>query len=249
MIIDYLPGFFQGITRVLISYPFDYVKTYLQMNKCTSIRSCLALHGISGLYRGATIPLVTVPLDRALQYRLYEQFNKKMNPFSSAFVCGAISAVINLPVSSLSNNYILEEKNVSFLRYLRQLRKTKTVAFLFYGFKPELARSIVSTTIFLGVYGNMREIYGNSKTQCVINSVTASVALWTVAYPLDTLKVAQQTEGNPKIREILRSRVQSYGYLNLWRGILPVYARTIPSSATGMLVYEKTKELVEKIKN
>ena len=31
-ILDYLPGFFQGITRVLISYPLDYFRIFKQTN-------------------------------------------------------------------------------------------------------------------------------------------------------------------------------------------------------------------------
>lgn len=219
------------------------------MNKTTSIKHFVASHTLSSVYRGSLIPLATVPFDRAIQYRIYELLNEKMNPFGSAIVCGSVSAIFNLPFSLLSNNYILDEKQKSVHQYCLSLVKSKNPSFLLSGIKPELARSLLSTTIFLGVYGNMRQNYGNSNTQCVINSVTASVALWTVTYPLDTLKVSQQTDGNKNVVEIIRTRIKLHGVFNMWRGILPVLVRTIPSSAFGMLAYEKTKNLVEKIKN
>ena len=35
---DLIPGFLQGITRVLISQPFDNVRLHLQTNKVETIR-------------------------------------------------------------------------------------------------------------------------------------------------------------------------------------------------------------------
>jgi hypothetical protein len=194
------------------------------------------------------IPLATVPLDRALQYRLFEYFNAKMNPVGSGIICGAISSAINLPLSSISNNYILNERETSVSKYVRNMCKTKDFAFFLNGYKPELMRSVLSTTIYLGVYGNMRNRFGNSKKQCVANSVVAGITLWTFAYPFDTLKVEQQTNKNVSMRCILQERIQTHGFFNLWRGIMPVYARTLPSASIGMLVYETSKRYIDSVK-
>lgn len=244
---DFVPGFLQGTTRVLISYPFDYLKTHLQMNKC-SLKTFVSTHSLQSMYRGVALPLATVPIDRALQYRIFEYCNSKMNPFGSGIVCGAISSLINLPFSAISNNYILAEKETSMRKYIQTLYRANNSAFFLNGCKPELMRSLVSTTIYLGVYGNMRNKFGNSKSQCVINSVTAGITLWTVAYPLDTLKVEQQTNKNLSMFTIVRQRTLNYGFLNLWRGISAVYARTLPSSTLGMLVYESSKKYIENLK-
>lgn len=241
---DFIPGFAQGTVRVLISYPFDYLKTHLQMNKTPSIKEFVKNNSIKSVYRGASLSLMTIPVERAIQYKLYETFNKKMNPFGSGIICGAISSCISLPMNSVINNYILNEKEKNLREYLKNTVKTNSVKSYFYGYKPELMRSTLSTTIYLGVYGNMRNRFGNDGLQCAINSSVAGVSLWTFAYPFETLKIEQQTNGNLAMIDVVKTRVNEKGVFNMWRGILPVYVRTLPSSVAGMLVYEKMRELL-----
>ena len=60
---EYIPGFLQGLTRVCISYPFDYVRIFLQINNKDNISTILKSNN---LYRGLYIPLLSVPIDRLL---------------------------------------------------------------------------------------------------------------------------------------------------------------------------------------
>lgn len=239
---DFIPGFLQGVTRVLVSYPFDYLKTHLQMNKVESATKFLKANTVKSMYRGIAIPLTTIPIDRAIQYRMYEYMNGNMNPFYSGMLCGCISSIYNLPFSYLSNNYVLDTHSKNLSKYIRSLNFGE----IYSGYKPELLRSAISTTIYLGVYGNMRKQFGNSDFQCMVNSVTAGISLWTVVYPLDTLKIEQQ-RNNDYLTNILKRRIEKMGVLNMWKGIGPVYFRTIPSSVTGMLVYEKSKSYINAI--
>ena len=95
-IMDFIPGYLQGITRVFISHPFDYVRIYLQTNKSSSITDFFKNHSYKNLYRGIGIPLITVPIDRAIQFKCYEYLNRNYNPFISGAVCGLISSLFVL---------------------------------------------------------------------------------------------------------------------------------------------------------
>jgi hypothetical protein len=238
---DLIPGFIQGITRVSISYPFDYIKTHLQMNKSNSIKEFIKKNSIKNMYRGISIPLCIIPIDRAIQFKIYENLNKSINPFYSGLICGITSSCINLPLNTISNNYILNEKETNLKRYIHKTFYNKNLKFFFYGYKPELIRSMLSTSIYLGMYGNLRNKYGNSNKQCIINSSISGISLWTIVYPFETLKIEQQTNNNEKITKIINRRVNNFGILNLWKGILPIYIRILPSSILGMLAYENAR--------
>ena len=60
---------------------------------------------------------------------------------------------------------------------------------------------------------------------------------------IETIKVEQQIKNNT-IGTILKHRITTYGVFNLWKGITPVYVRTIPSSICGMVMYEYTKKII-----
>ncbi len=243
---DFIPGYLQGTTRVLISHPFDYVRIYLQTNESKSIKDFFKNHSYKNLYRGISIPLLIVPIDRSIQFKSYELLNKYYNPFLSGALCGLISSLFNLPSNFLCNNYILNEKKNKLTDYIsEEILKKKDFKKLLYGYKPEILRSIIGSCIYLGVYGSMRNKFGSSDTQSVINSIVSGLSVWTVTYPLETLKVEQQTNNNKNLKTIIIDRINKYGILNLWKGILPVYARTLPSSIVGMLVYEKTRKILK----
>ena len=240
---DYLPGFCQGISRVLVSYPFDYVRLYLQTNNSKSFSDFFKKNKLTSLYRGVGVPLTTVPIDRAIQFKIYEQLNNyNLSPFISGSICGAISVFFTLPSSFICNNYVLNKKEQDLIKFTRTIFKNPTQ--LYNGFKPELLRSVLGTSIYLGSYGKMREYYGNDLHQSVINGAVAGWSVWTITYPIETIKVEQQLH-NRTISHILKERVSNFGILNLWKGISSVYIRTIPSSIIGMVVYEEVKKLTE----
>jgi len=239
---DFIPGYLQGTTRVLISHPFDYVRLYLQTNQSSSIKDFFKNHSYKNLYRGVSIPLLIVPIDRAIQFKSYEFLNKHYNPFISGALCGVISSIFSLPSNFLCNNYILKETKTNLIYFIKEeFRKQKDIKKLIYGYKPELIRSILGTSIYLGVYGNMRKAFGLDSFQSVINSMVAGLSVWTITYPLETLKVEQQVNKNKSLISIYNDRIKKFGILNLWKGILPIYVRTIPSSIIGMVVYEKVE--------
>ena len=79
-----LPGLFQGLTRVLISYPADVVKVQMQKQWFTTTKETvkdIIKNDIRKFYRGSSISFVTIGLERSLQYYYLEKINKKYNPY------------------------------------------------------------------------------------------------------------------------------------------------------------------------
>lgn len=237
---DLIPGFLQGLTRVVVSYPFDYVRLYFQSNYTSSYYEFFKNNNIKSLYRGCSILLFSVPIERSIQFKIYETLNQyKINPYLSGLLCGSISPIFNLPINHISNNYILSN-NKSVNIFIDKIK----IKNLYNGFKPELIRSTLASCIYLGTYGQLRHKFGNDINQTVINSVISGMTVWTITYPFDTLKLEQQLS-NKNLIDCFNNRIKQYNILNLWKGILPIYIRTIPSSIIGMIVYEHTKNYIE----
>ena len=241
---DFIPGYFQGITRVIISYPFDYVRLFLQTNNLHSYKDFFNKHSLFSLYRGVSLSLFAIPIDRAIQFRNYEYLNSKnINPFISGAICGVISPIYMLPFNYITNKYILDYKKNNITIFIKNIDPKK----LYNGFKPELFRNLIGSSVYMGTYGWIRNNFPNDIKYNILNGAISGITVWTVTYPLDTLKVEQQLN-NKNVYDILYTRTKTYGILNLWKGILPIYIKTLPSSIGGILVYEQVRKLLDETK-
>lgn len=244
---DLLPGYIQGLTRVMISYPFDYIRTNIQAKNISIGQYIKSLPSYKLLYSGVTIPLVTVPIDRAISFKLYESLmEKNVSPYVAGGICGVTSSFINQPFNYVVNNYITRSTINNPYTHANGLftyvRNNLNARDLFIGFRTELIKSILASGIYLGVYGHIRSEYGTDKWITIANAALSSIVLWTVIYPLETIKVLQQTKQEQSILKILKA--EQFNITGLWRGIGIMYVRNIPSSVIGMLVYEQVKQLI-----
>ena len=244
---EFIPGFCQGITRVLISYPFDYIRTNIQASNIKPIAYIQQLPSYRILYSGVSVPLITVSIDRAISFKLYEHLlrDRKISPYIAGGCCGIVSSCINQPFTYIMNNYIVR-KNTHTAISISQFAKTyiKLDKRLMTGYSTEFVKSVMASSIYMGTYGFIRQKYGNTPVITACNAMISSIVLWTIIYPLETIKIIQQTS-NKSVGTILTTEKGrcSMPYINLWRGIGLIYLRTIPSSVLGMLVYEQVKAL------
>ena len=222
-----LPGYLQGITRVLISYPFDYIRIYKQTGKEINIK-----HEIQtlGLYRGILLPIIVNPFDRAISFYIYEYLKK--NNYSRTEISlypTIISSMYMTPINILNSNYIYN-KGFSY----KHLFKNEIKKNFYRGNAIEIFRNGISSFLFLYVY-NLNIAKDNS----FINGIISSLCMWSIVYPLDTIKT-NKFVNNTSYTYIL----QNTKLINYYRGIYLVYLKSIPSAGIGMYVYEYTKKMI-----
>lgn len=251
---DLLPGFCQGMVRVLISYPFDALKVLSQNNGIKpfeNLKNQVAKNPML-FYRGVGIPMLTVSIDRAIQYKYFEKLKSQYNPYLVGIGLGIFSSLLSVPMQFVTSNVLLLSKTEygSILQYLNQMRKTKKgLSTLFKGYFIELPRSSIATGVYLGTYATLRRRLTTEKDdelpnrlQTTASAIGASWFSWIVVFPLDTTRTLYQVnKTGDSIGRILRSRIEQMGFLSLWRGLSPVLIRTVPSSVGGMLVYETVR--------
>lgn len=234
-LLSLVPGFVQGFVRVLISYPFDYIRTNLQTQQYTSIRDFYKRNDmtIPKLYRGLHIPLLTVPIDRAIQFYIFEWCNKnKYTLIQSSLVATSISSIYSIPINYLQTMIMAKNTRISL----------KTISYK--GFYSDLVRAFLSSFFYLSIYGKLRETVPKEKHNYFLFGITASTCMWSLVYPIDTIRVLKQTS-NLSYLDIIKNNTN---ILNLYRGYPLVVLRSMPSAGFGMMAYEYSKSLITKYK-
>jgi len=228
----YIPGFCQGLTRVVISYPFDYFRIFKQTN--TSFSYVTEISRLK-FYKGVGMPIITVPLDRAFTFNLYEKLkNKGFSNIECSLYPSIISSIYMTPLSVITTNYI----------YIKDSSMMSVISYnfnknMFRGMGIELLRNNLSGVVFLFTYKNLSSI----SNYPFINGSVSSFIMWSLLYPLDTIKVRKFISHTNYIEIVKKNSFRS-----LYNGIGLVYMKTIPSAGIGMVVYENVKKKIDNLK-
>lgn len=226
-----IPGYLQGITRVCISYPFDYIRIKLQSNQEKNTIGAIRKN-YKHLYRGLFIPLIAVPLDRGISFAVYEKLKTNYDsPVLASLLPSVISNIYMVPVNSINSNYIYNTKFNFRTTIKKNLNKS-----IYNGYNIEIFRNTSSSFLFLFSYNFFSKYSDNS----FMNGTLSSLTMWSVVYPLDTIKTNKFIFKDRSYLDICRNLSISRAY----RGIGLVFLRAFPSAGGGMFVYERVKALV-----
>jgi Mitochondrial carrier protein len=231
---ELLPGLLQGITRVLISYPFDYVRTNMQTQKFSSLSDFFARSQLTlrGAYRGCAVPLVTVPIDRSIQFMIFERLTKGHSVFVSSLISSLVSSVYSVPAT--------------FLNTLMITRSSQTVQSFFQsrdfyrGLAPDLAKNYLGSVIYMSIYGSLRKHVPQDQHNFFVFGIASGIGCWCVIYPLDTVRVMKQTDSR-SYREIVRAT----SLRRYYSGFPLIVLRSVPSAGFGMVVYEFARKQLD----
>lgn len=246
-LIKFLPGYCQGLTKVFTTYPFDVIKVKMQTNTYNNTYNCakdLFKNDRKIFFRGITIPIIVFPIDRAISYRIYENFNSQnLNPYISAFMGGIVSSFFSVPMQYLTTNIInmKKDKYTGLTNYLKSIIKNNNI---YRGYMLDTSRAILGSTIFLGSYGNFKLQFPDTPLYTAVSSICSIYLTWIVTFPLDSIRVNQQVTLKETIGNIIIKRYKKYGFFNFYNGLTPVLLRSIPSTTLGMLVYESVKNKI-----
>jgi solute carrier family 25 carnitine/acylcarnitine transporter 20/29 len=239
-----VPGFFQGITRVTISYPFDVIKVNLQKllfkNTYETI-SYLVKNDIFRFYRGSSLSYVSVGIERSIQFYLMERMNNlnNTNPYINSLFLSVFSSIYSIPVQYMTTNIAINQK-VSIKDFIKN--EIKNPKNLYKGYAVEFVRNSMGSTIFMGTYYWLRNKFGEKTKFSYIYGGLSGISVWLITFPLDTIRTDYQTTKSNNILNLIINRVNNNGIHSFYRGIFPVLLKTIPSASIGMYVYEYTRE-------
>lgn len=253
-----LPGAAHSLSTIIVGYPFDTVKTRLQLGLHRSLRSCvwemLQKEGLGSFYRGSAMPLCTLVAKRPLEFAVFEWFNARFRGSRSAPVLGGClagicAAAIGCPFSvvKIQMQATSKEVHASFWEAISAVWRSRGMQGFYRGLLASVYKEVPFATVYLGAYGNLREALPKAYWSTAVAGGSASLLTWTLLQPLDTLKTVIQAKvlhvAAPDVRwaEEARRIAFSRGFLGLWAGWGAVALRSFPTSATAMVAYEWTR--------
>lgn len=257
-----LPGVAHAGSMVAIGYPFDTVKTRLQLQLHSTLRGCvwdmLSKEGPGAFYRGSVMPLCMLVVKRPVEFAVFEWFNaqfagSRFAPVIGGALAGVVSAVTGCPFSVIKIQMQATRKDVhaSFLQATRAVWQSTGARGFYQGVSASVYKEIPFATVYLGTYGNLRESLPKSSWTPALAGGAASMITWTLLQPLDTLKTVIQAsvlssgERETGYLQRLQDIVRTQGVRGLWAGWAAVALRSIPTSAVAMLAYERTRAFTD----
>lgn len=234
---DLIPGFLQGITRVLISYPFDYVRTHLQAQNSISIGSYLRTNKLTmrDAYRGCSLNLISVPIDRSIQFFIFERLCKNKPIFISSIASSLISSVYSVPVNYLVTRVINSHSSLN-RDMLYSFIKDKTY---YRGFTADISKSFLGSVLYTSTYGSLRRYIHKDNHNYFMFGVISSISSWCLIYPIDTVRVMKQISSSDYYSILSKTPLRK-----LYAGFSIILIRSVPSAGCGMMVYEKSRQLL-----
>lgn len=237
---------------MLLSYPFDTIKVYMQKEIYPTTWDAfreLWRKDPRVFYRGSILPTVIIPFERAITLRYAEKLNTLAKEagggagggYVGGGLIGAISAIYYVPMQYITSNAVLVDRQAykNIFTFIINAPPCGTYT----GFIPEAIRSSVASSIFFGTYMWLRDSKVlNIAQPSLVYGPLASIVSWLCIFPLDTIRTERQTtKPKPSYTTIVWEKYQRLGIRAFYRGLSPIIIRTIPSTALGMLAYEKIR--------
>lgn len=188
---EYLLGNLFGLSQVIIGYPFDTMKTYIQNSK-----PILPLfHSPRLFYKGMQYPLINTMLETTLMFGNYSYFQQLTgNKFFAATTTGIIGAFIITPFDYLKIQRQIHQK------YSYQIIKNLKIKQLYRGLTLTILRESFAIPAYFFTFDYL---YYQNNIHPFLAGGIAGINSWLFTYPFDTLKSRRQLYHNKSIHELI----------------------------------------------
>jgi solute carrier family 25 carnitine/acylcarnitine transporter 20/29 len=231
---SFLFGYFAGFCGIIISHPFDTMKTRIQDGKPIEFN-------LKSLYRGISAPLLGVGLEKAIVFGTFENTKFYTN---SDFISGAISGLTASLVVTPFERIKIRLQTDGKINFNNFNRNQINIRYLYQGFSATLTRETPGFAIYFSVY-NFFKNRTNEITafKSFIYGSFAGSFSWVFIYPQDRIKTHLQALAEKKMGffEGFREIHKSGGFLGFYRGFSFALIRAIPLHATAFMVMELCK--------
>ena len=194
---QYLFGCIGGMFGILISHPLDTVKTHIQTGNMLSTFK----PNIRNFYRGLTVPLIGVGIEKAIVFGTYNYMHKKTDciPLSGAFA-GLTASLIVSPYERLK---ILKQNSQLFT--YKEILNPK---FIFKGLSATFTREVPGFAIYFTVYESLKKCNFTNHNKEITGLASfiyggiSGLSAWIFIYPQDKIKTIIQSNSNFNINNL-----------------------------------------------
>lgn len=213
---NFIYGYVSGMAGILVSHPFDTIKTNIQENKPIN-------KNIRVLYRGLIPPLIGVGLEKAVVFGTYHNIIKHTeSPAIAGAVSGLTASVVVTPFERI--------------KILIQTGQKLRLNGLMNGLSATWSREVPGFAIYFSVYEWLKSKDTDfTPIKGFAYGTAAGTAAWTLIYPQDRIKTHIQANDNQSLRSSIKYLINNG---NVYKGFHYALLRAVPLHATAFATME-----------
>ncbi|KTW30455.1 uncharacterized protein T551_01738 [Pneumocystis jirovecii RU7] len=269
-------GVFSSVFMLNLDF-LDIVKVRLQIAKkgfytgsLDVAKKILSQNGFFGLYQGLIPPLLgTVPIISVTfcGYDFFKFLIRKVSGVSSELTiqhivyAGFLSAIpatfVTAPFERVKIILQIQgqhEKNRfnGVFDVLRHLYKTDGIKSLFRGGCLTFARDGPGSAIYFGVYEATKRYMMPDDSKLSIGTTImagglSGVAMWSIMFPIDTIKSTIQGSDNISFRSACTTLYRQGGIFRFFPGFVPAILRSFPANSASFLGVEVVHKILDSL--
>lgn len=230
----FLQGGVSGMVGVVISHPFDTVKTHMQ-------NSMKVPYNLKVLYRGIAAPLLGVGFEKAVVFGIYtntmnylkvQQCPENLIHPCAGALAGFSASFIVTPVERIK--ILLQTNKFNTL-------KLYSIPQLYRGLSVTFTRETPGFAIYFSIYNQIKEhIYNNQITLpgSFITGGIAGATSWLFIFPQDIIKTRIQSSTISSYKYHIKQIYTSNGLRGFYRGFHLALMRAMPLHAGTFMTME-----------
>jgi len=220
---DFIAGVGAGLVGIFVGYPFDTVKTRMQIgierNVVAALRTAVQRDGFLSLYRGLASPMSGYALMSGLSFGGYGYALRALeaqqilteNPVAQSMTAGLGSgALYSLASSPIDRVKIVMQSSPAnayrnSLHCALEISRTYGIRYLYWGYSTNLPREILGSSMWFGIYhfvktGVMRFNHVDTPTfaMLLLSGAISGPLTWLSVFPFDVVRSCIFQEVNPK---------------------------------------------------
>jgi solute carrier family 25 carnitine/acylcarnitine transporter 20/29 len=275
---NFLAGGVTGICGTLLSHPTDTLVAWSQSPTSpyrASLLSGVKKEGMMALYKGVSVPLISVGGASALQFMIYEEAKQRTEKLVKenmaevtseqlSIVKGAIGGSIVgacLSILTVPKDLLQMKLQTSFtgeklggLTLLKRLYNQCGLKGLYRGLTVTCVRDSGGNFLSFGIYEYIKTKMlqnGHSMTVAsILGGGISGTVFWGLLFPLNSIKVRVQMQchKNPVYSgaiDCVKKTLQHEGTKPLYKGYTLFVFRSLPISAATFFVYETAKKALQ----
>ncbi len=243
-----IAGSIAGLFEHIIMYPFDSIKTRIQVN----------LLNYKNLWRGISmVSLGCIPA-HALYFTSYEYTKSKLisnsnYDFLNSALCGILPCIthdlVMVPFDVIKQRMQIS-KNINLPILINNIFQKEGIYAFYRSFPITLVGNLPTVTSFMTINENLKFFLGNqdSYKTIIISSFTAGTISAGITTPIDVVKTKLQTQHDTNYKNISDTFIKilgKNGYQGFFKGIIPRICYIAPSSTIGWCSYEIAKKILK----
>jgi solute carrier family 25 carnitine/acylcarnitine transporter 20/29 len=232
---EFLYGMIGGTVGVIISHPFDTIKTRIQSKQNLTITEAIKL---GSLYRGLLAPLVGIMIEKSIVFGFYEKSKTLIkNDFINGIIGGLMCSIIVTPIDKIKIHY--QNKTTNNLQSNKLIFRN-----LYNGFIPTVLRETPGFGIYFTTYNYLNDNYNNNKNlgKNFLFGSLSGLSAWLFIYPMDLIKTTiQSSNEKQQIKDVVKNIYNTGGLINFYKGFTLACMRCVPLHGGVFLGYEMSK--------